>query len=79
MFDQVDPPSVDNSHLTTEPVSPDSVRLPEFDPEHTLALGETLPPTLTLSIVMVATEEVAAEQVPLLTTALYMVFTTRLL
>lgn len=71
---QVVPPSTEDSHLITEPVSPERLREPEFEPEHTVVFAETVPPTLAASTVTVAAEEKAVAQVPLLTTALYWVF-----
>ena len=46
-------------------------------PEHTVASLDTVPPTETGDTVMVASLEIASEQTPLLTTALYFVVALR--
>ena len=67
------PPSVELSHLITLPVCPLSVNVPLLEPEQTVALDETVPPTETGLTVIVADEELAAVLTPLCTTALYKV------
>ena len=67
------PPSVELSHLITLPVCPLSVSVPLLEPEQTVALEETEPPTETGLTVIVAAEELADEQTPLCTTAMYKV------
>ena len=55
---------MENSHLITDPVCPDKVRVPELAPEQTVALDATVPPTDTALTVMIATEEFADSQDP---------------
>ena len=52
---QPEPPLMDDSHLITFPVWPESVRMPLLLPVQTAALPETVPPTLAA-----VTEKVAA-------------------
>ena len=61
------------SQLVMVPVFPASVKVPELDPEQTVASAVTVPPTETGSTVMVAAAEFAEEQTPDFTTALYFV------
>jgi len=60
---QVPPPFIEDSHLTTEPVWPLKVSVALLDPEHTVALDATVPPTETALTVIVAAEEFAGVQV----------------
>ena len=76
---QVVPPSVEYSQFRILPVCPESVSTPPFAPEQTVALALTVPPRETGSTVIVTSEEVAEGQVPLCTTAWYMVVMMRLL
>ena len=57
-------------HLRIDPVCPERVRLVAFVPAQTVADPATVPPTEIGSMVMMATEELASEQIPLRTTAL---------
>jgi hypothetical protein len=54
---QVVPPFTEDSHLETLPVTvPLKVNMPLFAPEHTMALGPTVPPALVGLIVTVCME-----------------------
>ena len=77
---QVNPPSVEYSHLSTLPVSPANVNVVgPFEPLHTVALLVTVPPTLTRSTLITAMEEVSmAHTAPLRTSAIYQVVVDRL-
>ena len=62
--------SKDDSHLVIDPVLPLNVKVVEFVPVQTVALPATVPPTDTGLTVIVAVALFAAEQDPLVTTAL---------
>jgi hypothetical protein len=70
---QVEPPSVEYSHLTTEPVCPLRVRTVLLVPVHTFTPPVTDPPTVAGSTVTVASAELAEEHTPLVITARYFV------
>ena len=61
---QLAPALMEDSHLITEPVCPDSVSVPELVPEQTVAPEATAPPTETALTVMVAAAEFAGAQDP---------------
>ena len=68
---QVDPPFVEYSHPTTEPLLPLKVNVPLFVfGQAVVTAGDTVPPTDAGAIVIVTAEEFAAMQLPLFTTAL---------
>ena len=73
------PPFVLLSHLTKLPVCPDKVKVPEFDPLHTVAALLIVPVTVADSTVMVTAGVFAAEQAPDWTTARYCVVVVKLL
>ena len=62
--DQVEPPLIEDSHLTTLPVWPLKLSVAPLAPEQTVALDATVPPTETGLTVIVAAAEFAV-QVPL--------------
>ena len=64
---------MEDSHLITEPVCPLKASVPLLAPVQTDALDATDPPTEPPLMVIIAAEEFAASQAPLLTTALYRV------
>ena len=65
------PAFVDDSHLCMAPTRPDNVKVPVFEPLHTVVAPATVPPTDKGFTVNVAAAEFAVEQVPFFTTALY--------
>ena len=62
--------TVDDCHLTILPVCPLSVKLVLFVPVHTLAPPAIVPPTLVGLTMILSVVLFAAEQLPLVTTAL---------
>ena len=52
------------SHCTTFPVWPLSVKFPGDEPEHTLVVPDTVPPTDVGETVTVAADDAASEQLP---------------
>ena len=58
------PPFVLLSHLTTLPVCPDKVKVPEFDPLHTVAALLIVPATVVGLTVIVTAGVFTAEQAP---------------
>ena len=73
------PSSVLVSQPITFPTSPDSTRLPEFDPSHTVVEPLKVPPTAGGSTVMMTALEVSFPHEPLETIARYSVLVVRLL
>ena len=71
--------SVELSQRTIDPVWPDKVKVPELEPEQTVASELTVPPTVDGLTVIVASEEFALAQLPEVITALYFVVTVKLL
>jgi len=69
--------SVEYCHLVMLPVYPERVRRVLFTPVHTVAEPATDPPTEPAVTVTVTSDELAGEQVPLVTTALNFVVVTR--
>ena len=70
MSDQVVPASIDDCHLVTVPVCPESVNNALVLPEQMVVPPATLPPTEVGLTVTVVADELAALQTPLVTTAL---------
>ena len=70
--------STELSHLTILPVFPAKVKVPELLPEQMAASLVTLPATVVGSMDKLAGVEFAEEQLPDLTTALYLVAVVKL-
>ena len=70
---------IEYCHLVMLPVYPDKVNRVLLIPEHTVAEPATEPPTEAGATVMMASVELAGEQIPLVTTALYFVVNIRLI
>ena len=56
--------SVDDSQRITFPISPLKVKVPVFEPEHTVASELNVPPTVTGSTVMVTSVEFSSKHTP---------------
>ena len=65
MLVHVEPPSVEDSHLTIVPVFPIKVNVPVLLPLQTVVFPEMLPPTVAAFTVIVPKEEFAEAQTPL--------------
>src|SRR5436190_23763807 len=77
MFDQVKPPSVEDSQLRIVPTEPVKLSVPLFKVSHTVVVPFKTPPMATGSTVIVAMVEVSALQTPLFTETRYDVVVTK--
>ena len=74
ILSQVVPPLVEDSHLTTDPVFPDNVRVAPLELLQTeLVRGDMVPPTDAGEMVTVAIDVILLVHTPLCTVARYFV------